>query len=451
LPNVPQSNPVGACQFYDALVAKTHDEIDNKSVVPAIQAIVATSPDVRVFNLSFDTRLPLDQMEVTNRKENLFLVQDLDNIVFRDDILVVVAAGNSARGTPPSVPYPGHYDDANWQLGAWARSFNALTCGSFVDKLVPDGLVKTVGWPSPFTRLGPGLCDSPKPDFSDHGGNTTEDWQFASGLGVFGLNSRGLWEDNCGTSYAAPLLARQAAFAFRQLQQRCLPGARPYAVTVKAFLAITAAKPDFTGAVKILAERALGRGRASAERLTQAASKTAILMWQGLLEGPAEVARVTVPIPRAWLTQATQPRMRLIVSWDSPVNAAVSGLWATRKLSALLKPGPDSPALRGTQGGHPSYPVIDKEYDLHKLPAGVTVSGDMWLLELSYEQIADYHIGMVFTPQQRVAFAVELFDSAETPVSPQQALQALPSAVTMNRLSIPPQSIKTPVIIRPIG
>ena len=75
----------------------------------------------------------------------------------------------------------------------------------------------------------------------------------------------------------------------------------------------------------------------------------------------------------------------------------------------------------------------------------------MWLLELSYEQIADYHLGMVFTPQQRVAFAIELFDNANNPVSPQVALQALPAAQTMSRLSIPPQSIKTPVVVRPIG
>jgi hypothetical protein len=98
-----------------------------------------------------------------------------------------------------------------------------------------------------------------------------------------------------------------------------------------------------------------------------------------------------------------------------------------------------------------SYPLIDRTYDLHKLPRGVTVDGDMWLLELSYEQIADYHLGMVFTPQQRVAFAAELFDTSDNPTSPQTALQALPAAKTMTRLSIPPQSIKTPVIVRPIG
>lgn len=114
------------------------------------------------------------------------------------------------------------------------------------------------------------------------------------------------------------------------------------------------------------------------------------------------------------------------MSWDPPVNAAVSGLWATRKVTAHLKASPDTPSLRGTKGGHASYPLIDKTYDLQKLPKGASVDGDIWLVELSYDQTADYHIGIAFTPQQRVAFVAELFDSSEQPVSPQAALQALP-------------------------
>ena len=222
-------------------------------------------------------------------------------------------------------------------------------------------------------------------------------------------------------------------------------------MTVKAFLALTATPPNFSGVIKTLADRALGRGRASVARLVKPLAERAVLLWQGLFEGPGEIARVTVPIPKEWYDGATHPHLRLIVSWDSPVNAAVSGLWATRKVSAQLKASPDTAALLGTRGVHASYPLIDRTYDLRKLPKGVTVEGDMWLLELSYEQIADYHLGMVFTPQQRVAFAIELFDNADSPVSPQVALQALPVAQTMSRLSIPPQSIKTPVVVRPIG
>ena len=84
------------------------------------------------------------------------------------------------------------------------------------------------------------------------------------------------------------------------------------------------------------------------------------------------------------------------------------------------------------------------------MPRGATVNGDIWLVELGYDQTADY-IGIAFTPEQRVAFVAELYDASAQCLSPQAALQALPAAVTMTRLSVPPQSIRTAVIIKPIG
>jgi hypothetical protein len=436
------------CRFYDVLVATSPTDIDNKSVVPAIQAVVATAPDVRVFNLSFDTP-PVEQQEVTKRHENSFLVQDLDNLIFRDDIFVVVSAGNSPPGVSPSVPYPQHFADPNWQLGAWARSFNAVTCGSYVVRLCPGGLVTTIGWPSPFTRVGPGTADSPKPDFSANGGNGNAAMKHAIGLGVWGLSAASNWEDKSGTSFAAPLVAREAAAAFHHLQKMCTEGARPYAITVRAFLSVTAVASSVDGAAAELAKRAFGRGTVSHERLKAAKPDSAVLLWQGLLEGPDDIARITLPIPKVWLDGATAPRLRLVACWDPPVNAAVSGLWATRRVTAHLKANPDGKSLHGSRGGHVSYPMIDRIYDLQKLPKDETVQGDVWLLELSYEQIGDYHAGITFTPQQRVAFAAEIFDAGENTTSPQMAIQSMGSAVTMSRLSIPPQAIRTPVVIKP--
>jgi len=176
-----------------------------------------------------------------------------------------------------------------------------------------------------------------------------------------------------------------------------------------------------------------------------------VLIWQGVLDGPGDVARVALPIPRDWHSKAHRPWLRVVAYWDSPVNAAVASLWATRKVSVHLKASPDGPSLQGSRAGHPSYPVIDRSYDLRKLPKNASVEGDIWLLELSYDQIADYHTGMVFTPQQRVAFCAELFDRGHDPVSPQVAIQSLPSAVTMSRLSVPPQSIKTAVVVKALG
>jgi len=132
------------------------------------------------------------------------------------------------------------------------------------------------------------------------------------------------------------------------------------------------------------------------------------------------------------------------------VNAAVRGLWATRKVTAHIKVNPEEPSLHGTRGGYGTYPMIDRKYDLRKLPRGVTVEGDIWLIELSYDQIADYHSAITFNPQQRVAFAAEVYDDSDAPESPQSAVQALPTALTMTRLSVQARPIASPVVVRPI-
>jgi hypothetical protein len=441
----------GSVSYYDVNVCgSAARDIDDKSVVnPALQAIVSTAPDVRVFNMSFDTEMPLDLISPVKRSEFLILVQDLDNFIFQNDVMVIVTAGNSALGEIPSTNYPRHFDDPRWALGAWARSFNSLTCGSFVGRLSAEGLVNHHRWPSPFCRVGPGLCDSPKPDFSANGGNAAPNYQFRPGLGVWGLDQSGRWEDRIGTSFAAPLLAREAALALQRLQRVCERGAQPFAVTAKAFLALTAIPPVKDEAVKDLSERTLGRGFATARRLDHPAAQTGVMIWQGVLEDEKDIARVQIPIPSDWLRDAAEPHLKLVLAWDPPVNAAVKHLWATRDVSVRLRMHPEAPAQRPSASkSHGSYPLLDRLYDLRKLPRDAGVEGDMWLIELSYEQIAAYHPAMIFPPQQRVAFAAELFDASDKPMSPQRALQSLTSTRTMNRLTVPPAAARLPVVLR---
>jgi hypothetical protein len=334
-------------------------------------------------------------------------------------------------------------------MGPWARGFNFLTCGSTVEiATLGNGLVNKVGWPSPFSRLGPGLCDSPKPDFCNHGGNVTSNYTFATGLGVWVYTASGTAEDHSGTSFAAPLLAREAAFAFHSLQRVCEQGARPFGVTVKSLLALTAKEPIYVEEIKDLIKRALGRGYATANRLNDPLDSSAILIWQGIIESPKDVVRVQIPIPRTWINKAEIPTLRLILSWDSPVNAAIHDLWACRKITAHMKPNPESGSLPPNKRrlAHKSYPMIDREYSLKK--EGLELQGDTWVLEIYYEQIADYYPGIDFTPQQRVAFAAELIDKGKSPVSPQSAMQGLPVAATMSRLSFPHAVIRAPVLLK---
>jgi len=112
--------------------------------------------------------------------------------------------------------------------------------------------------------------------------------------------------------------------------------------------------------------------------------------------------------------------------------------------------GPDALPVRAPVGSHPTYPLIDRQYSLDRYKPGQekAVAGDLWLVEISYEEIAPYPPAMDFDPRQRVAFAAELVDLGESPVDPQPAMQALPIASTMTRLSIQPVPIRSPIILK---
>jgi hypothetical protein len=447
----------GQCTFYDAMVGESpfvsggYDRINDKIVMEAIRGVRGAADDVRVFNLSIGDTRPLGDFPPVERREKRLLMQDLDNFVFATDSLVVVAAGNSGAGVTPSPAYPGHYDDPRWALGPWACGFNTLICGSYVSELSTAGLVKNIGWPSPFTRVGPGLCASPVPSFSAPGGNTDDSHACVHGLGVWGFSGSGLPEDRNGTSFAAPILAREAAIVTRSLQRFCEHGSHPFAVTARSLLTLTADPPVEDAHVQPLVERTLGHGRANSRRFIEPAAGSAIILWQGYIESPADKLRVQLPIPREWLLEAGRPTLRIIFCHDPPVNEAALQTWACRKLRPVLHPGPDVRFVRPSgSGGHRSYSVVDRHYDLapYKPGEATGVEGDVWLIELSYEEIAPYPPAMDFDPRQRVAFAAELVDRAENAVDPQPAMQSLPIAPSMNRLSTQPLPIRSPIILR---
>jgi hypothetical protein len=446
----------GACSFYDAMVGEfpdgsgQNDRVNDKIVMEAIRGVRGAAPDVRVFNLSFGDARSLADFPAVEKREKRLLLQDLDNFIFANDVIVVVAAGNSRPGVIPNPTYPGHHADARWALGPWACGFNTLVCGAYVSRISTNGLVQTIGWPSPFTRIGPGLCGAPVPSFSAPGGNTDSSYRPCAGMGVWGYSGIGLPEDRIGTSHTAPILAREAAITLRELHKYCMPGTQPFAVTARAFLTLTARRLVNEDHIATLVERTLGHGQASIQRLIAPAAGSAVVVWQGYIDSPADKVRVQLPIPLGWLSEAAEPILRLVVCADPPVSEVGQSTWACRRITPVLHPGPDVRGINAPRGGHTSYPTICRDYRLSRYKPGTdkAAEGDMWLLELSYEDIAPYPPAMNFAPSQRVAFAAELLDLGEHAVDPQPALQALPIAATMNRLSVQPIAIRSPVIIR---
>jgi hypothetical protein len=445
------SKVVGRCSFYDAIVGDGYtNRVNDKLVMDAIQGVRGVAPDVRVFNLSFGDSRPLSAFGDVEQREKRLLMQDLDNFVFANDVLIVVAAGNSPQGAVPNPAYPSHFDDPNWALGPWACGFNTLVCGSFVSRVSIGGLVTTIGWPSPFSRIGPGLCGAPIPSFSAEGGNADHAYGSGPGLGVWGFSGAGMAEDRPGTSVAAPILSREAATAINLLQRYCAAGTQPFAVLVRAFLALTARKTTNDNQVAHLAERTLGFGKADAGRIVTPINGSAVILWQGVVETSKDVVRVQLPIPSNWLAEAEDPILRLFVSYDPPVNEAAKALWACRKVSAVLHPGPEAKHIRGPNRPHETYPLFRRDYRLKPYAPGEekAADGDLWLLEFSYEENFDYPPGMDFDARQRVAIAAELFDRGATHVDPQHAMQALPIAGSMSRLAVQSTPLRTPVIVR---
>lgn len=439
----------GECSFYDVVVADAlEDKVDDKLVVPALSSVRGAAPDVRVFNLSFGSRESLAEMNDIVYRERLIELEELDNFAFANDSIIVVAAGNSNFGVTPSVPYPNHHADPRWALGAWACGYNTLVCGSHVPTPTVDGTAG-VGYPSPFSRIGLGINDAPVPSFSSSGGNCNDAYQYFVGGGVPVFGSAGFIEEQLGTSLASPLLAREAALMISALKQYCPSGSEPSAVLVRACLATFAKKTTDDPTVQTLYKRTLGFGQTNHLRIKMPIPNSAVLLWQGVLDSSRDILRVKIPVPKAWLTKATNPQLRLCVCYDTPVNHVAVKNWACRKVDITIRTEADSPAIRGgVYREHPNYPLFFRILNLNKAKLKNKATHDFWVMELRYEEISPYPPGNTFDPQQKVAVVAELEDLGENPTSAHSHLQALPYANELNLLSANGTRTQTPVMIR---
>jgi len=140
--------------------------------------------------------------------------------------------------------------------------------------------------------------------------------------------------------------------------------------------------------------------------------------------------------------------LRLVTAADVPVDSAAVGIWASRKIVSSLRPHPEERAIRGKRrNSNEAYPLSTKVYNLSGQKNKVSF-GDIWTLEISYEQIADYLPTMSFTSQQRVSIAAELYDATAAGLSPQATLQSMAFTQTMTNLSVSSVASQTPVMLR---
>ena len=445
---------VAKCGYFDANIVDSsrtlyggQPKLDDQVLVTALETIASTTPDVRVFNLSLGTALALGHAgeDEVDRQERLTKLRNLDNFAFIRDALIVVGAGNSAPGVrPASAPYPDHVDEPLWKLGHWACGFNSVTVGSFVGAASADGLAGTRGAPSPFTRIGPGyIASAPVPDLSAPGGDCGHDYAFHAGLGVGCLNDEGLWEDGCGTSYAAPLVSQAAALAIEHLAVACPPGVRPAAGLARAVLALTASRPALPPRFAKLADRTLGRGFPDVAALLSPDRQRALLIWQGTVPDMKQKVRVRIPVPNGWVKKAGEPCLRLVVGWLTPTNEAFLERWACRKIEATLRTKSRKAVHVASRSSSDAYPLFERLYELKTL--GADLEDDELVLEIGCLRLHEEPLGRPFPMETKVGVAVELLDHSDLSESPHGHLQSCVLIQAATRLSLAVPGIAVPI------
>lgn len=160
---------------------------------------------VRVFNLSMNILIPVSPSHYSRWASRL------DRFADEHDVVIFVSAGNLADMRPE---WPTANEHALAML-ATIQNDTILTPAesarnASVGAVNPPGLKPAIEHaPACYSRRGPGLRSVLKPDFAHIGGagNAHADL----GHGLYSFTPAGALADSCGTSFAAPLVAKTAA------------------------------------------------------------------------------------------------------------------------------------------------------------------------------------------------------------------------------------------------
>ncbi len=263
----------------------------------------------------------------------------LDSLSRELNVVIVVSAGNykhlAVDGEDPAAAltgYPAYLLDDAARIIEPATGIVVVTVGALAHRdAVPPGQgvhiqpIAAQGEPSPFTRSGPGLAKSIKPELVEVGGNMAFDSVLGvarnlAELSVVSMRREyieRLFRSDCGTSFAAPRVAHMAAKLLGEF-----PGAS--ANLLRAFLAASARMP---GAAELLLRdlvgdaptQLCGYGQPSLERAIESGKQRAVMFADEKLEHD-QFHVFEVPIPVELLEQKGKRRIGVSLAFDPPVR-----------------------------------------------------------------------------------------------------------------------------------
>ena len=179
---VPQAGPYALRSIIqNARILDKNNRISNEQFGPDLmEQIVKDFPDTRIFNLS------VSQDEAFNGTHMSSLAGAIDKLMHERDVLFIIASGNldsdcdEARKLGISQhlangrDFPVYLTDPLCRIASPGVSFFALTVGSIAEGSYLDEDYESIAGHdhvSPFSRSGPGLWGSIKPDVVEYGGD----------------------------------------------------------------------------------------------------------------------------------------------------------------------------------------------------------------------------------------------------------------------------------------
>jgi hypothetical protein len=302
----------------------------------AIRALHAAH-HVRVLNLSLGFREPFTRVHVGE------LTEMLDDLAAELDIVIIVPTGNVTvhldgrveSGDHARDGYPNYLLDPEHRLSEPGPAALALTVGAIAHSDAPaerdpprlgNQAIAGIGHLAPFSRTGPGVGPGNervnKPDLVDEGGNwvlddTGQVIREDPGVAVIStaLEPSGrLFRACCGTSFAAPAVARCAADVLHQY-----PGAS--ANLIRALVASSAREPSGALGIDEPARRHLyGIGQPDSARAVSSGGPRVTMTFDGAMDVDTAVIH-PVPVPGLFAAGRSRTRrLRIALAYDPPVR-----------------------------------------------------------------------------------------------------------------------------------
>lgn len=188
------------------------DSISEEDLMDAIEEVMKKYGGiVKLWNLSLGIPDAICDSKISTLGEFLDYIQD------EYKVQIFVSSGNYANvsmRTWPPVTIPDNED----RIISPADSVRAVTVGSVALKESSDSIVKKEE-PSPFSRRGPGVGYSVKPELVDYGGNCRNNLS-CNGIGMIGMAPDGNLVEGIGTSYSTPRTLYKFACVYDELTDR---------------------------------------------------------------------------------------------------------------------------------------------------------------------------------------------------------------------------------------